>query len=431
MTSMTYDYIQDLLNFIHHSPSPYHTVQASRDYLDRAGFQALSLSEAWQLAPNGAYYVPLYDSGLIAFRTGSDVRRHLRLSAAHTDFPCLRIKYRPEIRQHGYLKLNAEVYGGLLRESWLDRPLSLAGTVALQGSDAFQPEIRLVDAGRPILTIPRLAIHMNRRANEGVELNPQKDLLPLMGLDQRELTDHFFLDFLSEKCRCLPEAILSWDLTVYPYEEGCRLGWHDEFVSSPRLDNLTSVLACLTGLAETAASDGLNVVALFDNEEVGSQTKQGADSHVLPDILRRIYHAFGLTDDDFSADLARAFMLSVDVAHAIHPNVPEKCDVTNQPVMGCGVALKIASSQRYAGDAAAVAVVKSLCRENDIPYQVFMNRSDIPGGSTLGSLLSANLPLRAMDIGIPITAMHSCRELMGAADQENLVRLIRAFFGHK
>ena len=153
---------------------------------------------------------------------------------------------------------------------------------------------------------------MNRRANEGVELNPQKDLLPLMGLDQRELTDHFFLDFLSEKCRCLPEAILSWDLTVYPYEEGCRLGWHDEFVSSPRLDNLTSVLACLTGLAETAASDGLNVVALFDNEEVGSQTKQGADSHVLPDILRRIYHAFGLTDDDFSADLARAFMLSVD-----------------------------------------------------------------------------------------------------------------------
>lgn len=426
---MTYDYIQDLLNFIHHSPSPYHTVQASRDYLDRAGFQALS--EAWQLAPNGAYYVPLYDSGLIAFRTGSDVRRHLRLSAAHTDFPCLRIKYRPEIRQHGYLKLNAEVYGGLLRESWLDRPLSLAGTVALQGSDAFQPEIRLVDAGRAILTIPRLAIHMNRRANEGVELNPQKDLLPLMGLDQRELTDHFFLDFLSEKCRCLPEAILSWDLTVYPYEEGCRLGWHDEFVSSPRLDNLTSVLACLTGLAETAASDGLNVVALFDNEEVGSQTKQGADSHVLPDILRRIYHAFGLTDDDFSADLARAFMLSVDVAHAIHPNVPEKCDVTNQPVMGCGVALKIASSQRYAGDAAAVAVVKSLCRENDIPYQIFMNRSDIPGGSTLGSLLSANLPLRAMDIGIPITAMHSCRELMGAADQESLVRLIRAFFSHK
>lgn len=146
MTSMTYDYIQDLLNFIHHSPSPYHTVHASRDYLDRAGFQALSLSEAWQLAPDGAYYVPLYDSGLIAFRTGSDVRRHLRLSAAHTDFPCLRIKYRPEIRQHGYLKLNAEVYGGLLRESWLDRPLSLAGTVALQSADAFQPEIRLIDA---------------------------------------------------------------------------------------------------------------------------------------------------------------------------------------------------------------------------------------------------------------------------------------------
>ena len=343
--------------------------------------------------------------------------------------------------------LPAQIYqlrsGGLRHVRLFERPENLRNIESGQQRTAQHGQFnacgrgfrrsrhRLVDAGRPILTIPRLAIHMNRRANEGVELNPQKDLLPLMGLDQRELTDHFFLDFLSEKCRCLPEAILSWDLTVYPYEEGCRLGWHDEFVSSPRLDNLTSVLACLTGLAETAASDGLNVVALFDNEEVGSQTKQGADSHVLPDILHRIYHAFGLTDDDFSADLARAFMLSVDVAHAIHPNVPEKCDVTNQPVMGCGVALKIASSQRYAGDAAAVAVVKSLCRENDIPYQVFMNRSDIPGGSTLGSLLSANLPLRAMDIGIPITAMHSCRELMGAADQESLVRLIRAFFSHK
>lgn len=428
---MTYDYIDSLLTFIHHSPSPYHTVQASRAYLDQAGFQALSLTETWHLARNRAYYIPLYDSGLVAFRTRSDVRRHLRLSAAHTDFPCLRLKYRPEIRQHGYLKLNAEVYGGLLRESWLDRPLSLAGSIALQSEDAFHPKVHLIDVGRPVLTIPRLAIHMNRRANEGVELNPQKDLLPVMGLDQRELTNHFFIDFLSEICHCLPEAILSYDLTVYPYEDGCRLGWHNEFVSSPRLDNLTSVLACLTGLVQEDKADGLNVTALFDNEEVGSQTKQGADSQILPDILHRIYHAFGLTDDEFSADLARAFMLSVDVAHAIHSNVPEKCDITNQPVMGHGVALKIASSQRYAGDAAAVAVVKSLCRENDIPYQVFMNRSDIPGGSTLGSLLSANLPLRAMDIGIPITAMHSCRELMGAADQESLIRLIRAFFGHK
>lgn len=272
---------------------------------------------------------------------------------------------------------------------------------------------------------------MNRQANDGVALNPQKDLLPVMGLDDQALTNHFFLDFLSEKCHCLPEAILSYDLTVYPCETGCSLGWHDEFISSPRLDNLTSVLACLMGLVKEDRADGLNVTALFDNEEVGSQTKQGADSQILPGILRRIYHAFGFTDDDFSADLGQAFMLSVDVAHAIHPNVPEKCDVTNQPIMGHGVALKIASSQRYAGDATAVAVVKALCRENEIPYQVFMNRSDIPGGSTLGSLLSANLPLRTMDIGIPITAMHSCRELMGAADEESLVRLIRAFFGHK
>jgi len=320
----------------------------------------------------------------------------------------------------------------MIRSTWLDRPLSLAGKIVLRSDDAYNPDVRYVDARRPLLTIPHLAIHMNPSVNDGEKLNPQKDMLPLFTqFGSTPTDDSFFPEFLADEFSLPAEDILSYELTVYPAEPPYLLGRNNEFISSSRLDNQTSVYACLMGLLNGTSTDGLNLIALFDNEEVGSQTKQGADSHVLPDILRRIYHAFGLTDDDFSADLARAFMLSVDVAHAIHPNVPEKCDVTNQPVMGCGVALKIASSQRYAGDAAAVAVVKSLCRENDIPYQVFMNRSDIPGGSTLGSLLSANLPLRAMDIGIPITAMHSCRELMGAADQESLVRLIRAFFGHK
>lgn len=424
---MSHDSIDTLLTFIADSPSPYHTVSTSRALLDEAGFTALSLEEApWHLQSDAAYYIPVYGSGLIAFRTGRHIRRHLRISAAHTDFPCLRIKQRPEIREKGYLKVNAEVYGGLLRESWLDRPLSLAGAVAIETEDPFRPKRHLIDLKRPVLTIPRLAIHMNRKANQGIELNPQKDLLPLLGLDEKAVTHHFFLDFLSETCRCLPEAILSYELTVYPTEPGCRLGWHNEFVSAPRLDNLTSVLASLSALVSAADADGLNVVALFDNEEVGSHTKQGADSV----ILSRIYHAFELTDDDLSADLSKGFMLSVDVAHAIHPNVPEKCDITNHPQMGRGVALKIAASQSYAGDAEAVAVLKGLCRRADIPYQIFMNRSDLPGGSTLGSLLSANLPIRTMDIGIPITAMHSCRELMGAADQQALTDLITTFFSH-
>ena len=431
MIVMSRDSIDTLLNFIDRSPSPYHTVAASKKLLDEAGFTALVPEETlWQLKADRAYYVPVYGSGLVAFRTGRDIRRHLRLSAAHTDFPALRIKQRPEIREKGYLKLNAETYGGLIRESWLDRPLSLAGAVALESDDPVRPKLRLIDLEKPVLTIPRLAIHMNRKTNQGIELNPQKDLLPVLGLDGKDVTKHFFLDFLSETCRCLPEAILSYELTVYPAESGCRLGWHDEFVSSPRLDNLTSVLASLLALVGADEADGLNVVALFDNEEVGSHTKQGADSAVLSRILGRIYHAFELTDDDLSADLAKGFMLSVDVAHAIHPNVPEKCDITNQPQMGRGVALKIASSQSYAGDAEAVAVLKGLCRKADIPYQIFMNRSDLPGGSTLGSLLSANLPIRTMDIGIPITAMHSCRELMGAADQDALTDLITAFFSH-
>lgn len=429
---MSHDAVDNLLTFISRCTSPYHTVAAAKALLDEAGFTALSPEEApWHLQANRAYYVPVYGSSLIAFRTGRDIRRQLRIGAAHTDFPCLRIKHNPEIREKGSLKVNAEVYGGLLRESWLDRPLSLAGAVALETSDPFRPNIRLIDMEKPLLTIPRLAIHMNRKANQGIELNPQKDLLPVMGLDGKDVTKHFFLDFLSERCRCLPEAILSYELSIYPTEKGCRLGWHDEFVSSPRLDNLTSVLAALTGLVQAAEADGLNVVALFDNEEVGSRTKQGADSVVLPAILRRIYGAFDRTDDELSADVSKGFMLSVDVAHAIHPNVPEKCDVTNQPQMGRGIALKIAGSQSYAGDAAAVAVVKGLCRKADIPHQIFMNRSDLPGGSTLGSLLSSHLPIRTMDVGIPITAMHSCRELMGAADQDSLNRLMTAFFSRQ
>lgn len=419
-----------LLSFIQKATSPYHTVLAAAAILRDHGFQELSLSEPWQVKPGHSYYLSVYDSTLVAFTLGSQLQNHLRIGAAHTDFPCLRVKPNCALTSHGYGKINTELYGGMIRESWLDRPLSLAGKVALRGSDAFHPQLRFVDIKKPVLTIPRLAIHMNRKVNEGVALNPQKDMLPLMTMTGTPSHTTYFQQLLGETCHCSLDDILAYELTVYPTEPGCLVGLHDEFISSPRLDNLTSVFACLSGIiaAQAQGAAGVNIIALFDNEEVGSRTKQGAASFVLPHLLERLYTALGQDRETYEQALGQAFLLSVDVAHALHPNVPEKCDPTNEPILGQGVALKTASNQTYAGDADAIAIIKALCQDGGIPYQQFVNRSDMVGGSTLGSLLSANLPIRTMDIGIPILAMHSARELMGAPDQAGLHSLLQRYF---
>lgn len=419
---------QRLLKFIAQAVSPYHTVKASIAMLKAAGFQELRSNEPWQIQPQHSYYISVYDSSLVAFTVGANPRANLRIAAAHTDFPCLRVKPAAAMAQHGYGKLNVELYGGMIRESWLDRPLSLAGKVVMHGHDPFNPSVSLMDASRPILTIPRLAIHMNSHVNDGVALNPQKDMLPLMTLTGQDTEPDYFLTFLADACSCQKQDILSYDLTVYPWEQGCLMGLHNELISSPRLDNLTSVYACMDSLIQTKGQDGLHMAVLFDNEEVGSRTKQGALSLLFPSLLESIYEALSYTRQDFRIDLSKAFVLSADVAHAMHPNVPEKCDPTNMPILGQGVALKMAASQSYASDAEATATIIDLCRSAHIPYQHFVNRSDMRGGSTIGSLLSSHLPVRTMDIGIPILAMHSARELMGTADQASLHRLISAFF---
>lgn len=418
----------DLLSFIQRASSPFHTVQESIRLLQNAGFMPLTVGTDWHLQPNHSYYVSLYDSTLIAFTIGSSPREHLRIAAAHTDFPCLRIKPSPMMTTQGYGKVNIELYGGLIRESWLDRPLSLAGKLVCRGADVFHPQRKLMDAQKPLLTIPRLAIHMNPKTNDGIALNPQKDMLPLLTLT--EDGSDFFTECLTQYGGCAAKDILSYDLSLYPFEEGCLLGLHDEFISSPRLDNLTSVYACLVGLRAASSHKGLQLIALFDNEEVGSHTKQGAASLVLPHVLTTIYESLGYTAQHCRQDMGAAFMLSLDVAHGLHPNVPEKCDPTNRPILGKGIAIKTANSQAYAGDAEAVAIITALCQHEQIPYQRFVNRADMRGGSTLGSLLSAMLPIRTMDIGIPILAMHSARELMGTADQEALCRLVTAFFSY-
>ena len=421
---------KELLNLIQKSTSPYHTVAASKELLLANGFTQLFLGEDWTLAPESKYFVTVFDSSLFAFRTGTAGSRGLKIAAAHTDFPCFRLKPAAEVSTQGYGTLNVEGYGGMIVSTWMDRPLSLAGKIVTRTSDPFKPQTHLEDFKRPLLSMSSLAIHMNREVNDGYKWNKQKDVLPLATMLGEDPEDkHFFQNFLAKELQAAPEDILSFELSTYPVEEGCTFGLKEEFISSGRLDNLTSCMGCLKGIINGKGTEGLKVACLFDNEEVGSNTKQGADSLVLNNLLRRIYGKLGLTEEALYEDMASGFMLSVDVAHALHPNYTDKCDITNKPLLGKGVVLKQACSQAYAGDAEAVAIVKGLCAAHGIPCQLFVNRSDIKGGSTLGSMASALTPIRTMDIGVALLAMHSARETMGAADQKALEDLITVFFG--
>ena len=415
----------DLIEFIDAATSPYQVVEQSTNLL-----RAVPMNEKTALSAGQVYSFPLYNTGIIFVAIGENAEKgHLRIACAHTDFPCLRVKSNPVLNVHGYGKLNVEVYGGMIRNTWMDRPLSLAGAVALRGADPFAPILRLVDFRRPLMIVPNLAIHMNRKVNEGVELKPQKDLLPLFfqNGDGDEDDTKKLLVLLAEELGVSAEDILSYDLNAYPYECGCLLGCDDAFLSAPRLDNLSSVKACMDAIREWNG-EGIRVVALFDNEEVGSRTKQGAGSTALAILLERVCYKLGLDREEYLRKVMEGFCLSVDVAHALHPNAPEKADPTNQPVLSGGTVLKVAANQSYAGDPEAFAVVAGLCEGAGIPYQVFTNHSDAVGGATLGSILSTQVPMRTMDIGAPILGMHSARETMGARDQFALTQLLMSFF---
>ena len=425
MTSEVQRCAEELIDFIDAAGSPYHVVEKCNELLG-----PVPLFEKKGIHEGQIYCFPLYHTGAVFVAIGKNARKApLRIACAHTDFPCLRIKPNPVIREHGYGKLNVEVYGGLIRNTWMDRPLSIAGAVALRGKHPFTPKLQLVDVRRPLMIVPNLAIHMNRKVNEGVELKPQKDLLPLFfqNGDGDEDDTKKLLVLLAEELGVSAEDILSYDLNAYPYERGCLLGCDNAFLSAPRLDNLSSVKACVDAL-HAWNGEGIRIVALFDNEEVGSRTKQGAGSTALAILLERVCWKMGLDREEYLKKVMEGFCLSVDVAHALHPNAPEKADPTNQPMLGGGTVLKVAANQSYAGDPEAFAVIAGLCEREGIPYQVFTNHSDAAGGATLGSILSAQLPMRTMDIGVPILGMHSARETMGSYDQFILTRLLTSFF---
>lgn len=423
--------INAFISLLEKSVSPYHAADEAMRLLDDEGFIPLKQSGNWQLELGKSYYVKCFGTMLIAFHVGSRYTpgESFRLAACHTDWPCYYIKPDPERIAGGCAKLSIEPYGGMIHNTWLDRPLSAAGVVTVKTENVLQPERRLVDFGKAILTIPNLAIHMNRNVNKGVELNPNKDMLPIAATVEKEFNkDGWFVKKLAELMGVNVDDILSYDLCLYNAEKPALVGFDEDILTSPRLDNITSAFALLNGISECKREHGITAAVFFDNEEVGSGTKQGADSATLGMMLEKITNTLGANRSDYIDSLNSGFMLSCDVAHAKHPNHEELSDTSCNAVMNAGVTIKMNYEQHYATEAVGIGIIEGICKKYDIPYQRFMNRPDMRGGGTLGSYAASQLGMSTIDIGVPMLAMHSCRETMGAKDQLAMNALVMRYF---
>ncbi|MDD6784855.1 MAG: M18 family aminopeptidase [Eggerthellales bacterium] len=424
-------YTQGLMDFIQANPCNFFVVASQAAQLDAAGYVRLDESAEWNIVPGGKYYVTRNGSALVAFRVPVQVQPQAPLPflimASHSDAPTLRIKTNPEIVTAGaYTTLNVELYGGALLSTWFDRPLSAAGRLMVRTPEG--PQMRLVNLDRDLMVIPSLAIHQNRKSNSGYEYNVQKDLLPLFGNGQAGR----ILTLAAEAVGVAEEDVLAHELVLYPRMAPCVWGASEEFISAPHLDDVQCAYASLTGFLEAGAANAADpfipVHVVFDNEEVGSGTKQGAASTFLRDTLERLAEALGCSPAQYKRALAASFMLSGDNGHALHPNYQEKCDPTNRPVLGGGVLIKHAANQKYTTDAASEAIVRTLAEQAGVPVQDFVNRSDEPGGSTLGNLSSAQVAVATADVGVAQLAMHSSYETCSAADTAHLVALARQLF---
>lgn len=422
---------QRLFEMLRAGVTPFMCVEECEKRLGEAGFEKIDYADAWTLVPGGKYMMNHYGTALFAFTVGEEWQATdgIRMAAAHTDYPCFRIKPNADFVTNGYAQINLEVYGGPILNTWFDRPLGVAGRVALRSENPFEPKMVLYRSEKPLLTIPNLAIHMNREVNKGVEINNQTDLMPILDcLTEEQKDTKYFIQFLAKELGVEEQDILDFELFVYLMEEPMYIGIEDTMISAPRLDNQTSVSALVSALTEGTRANGINLIALFDHEEIGNTSKQGAASTFLHDLVIRILHTLGATEEETNRAIYQSMLLSVDVAHGIHPNKTGKMDITNKPVLGRGICIKEASSQSYATDAEAISIFRQICDSREVPYQIFVNRSDVRGGGTLGAVASALLPIKTVDIGIPLLAMHSSRELMGAADMDSLANAVTAFF---
>lgn len=415
------------------SASAFACVEYNLERLKKAGFEELDYKEAWDLKKGGKYVMKHYGTTLYAFTIGDEYEScdAIRMAAAHTDYPCLRIKPKADFKTEGYTQVNLEVYGGPILNTWYDRPLGVAGRVIIRTKDAFAPKQVLYTSKKPLMIIPNLAIHMNREVNDGVKINKQVDLMPVVDITTgEELSQDYFLDYIAEELKVEKKDILDFELNTFLFEEPSYVGIADTMISAPHLDNHTSVVGCVSALIDSQAKKGIHLIALFDHEEIGNRSKQGAASFFTRDLLVRILRSLGCGEEEIDRSIYGGMLLSVDVAHGLHPNKKEKMDITNHPVLGKGFCIKSACSQSYATDAEAISVLMGICDEKQIPYQRFVNRSDVVGGGTLGGVASTILPMNTVDIGIPLLGMHSARELMAAADMDSLKDAITAYFNY-
>lgn len=421
---MYYETAEKLLTFIRKSPTAFHAVDTMKNILAEQGFQELSEKDYWKLVPGGQYMVTRNNSALIAFSIPENAPRRFHIMASHSDSPTFKIKENPEITvEKAYVKLNVEKYGGMLMSPWFDRPLSVAGRVVV--SENGEIKEKLVDIDRDLLMIPSLAIHMNREVNSGYAYNPQKDLLPLYGTAGTEET---FGKTIAEAAGVREEDILSHDLFLYSRTRGAVWGAEKEFVSAGRLDDLQCAFASMEGLLSGEKKKSIAVHCVMDNEEVGSGTKQGAASTFLKDTLLRINSGLGRTYEEYLMSLADSFMISADNAHALHPNYTDMTDPVNRPLLNKGIVIKYNANQKYCTDAVSAARFKDICTRAEVPFQTFINRSDMAGGSTLGNISNTQVPVNTVDIGLPQLAMHSPYETAGVKDTYSLIKAAELFF---
>lgn len=414
---------RDLLHFINKSPSPFHAARGIKAAFVYDHAIELREEDDWEISPGNKYVVTRNGSAVIAFSVPKEMPKDFRIIAAHCDSPTFRIKENAEIEDGPYVRLNVEGYGGMIMSTWLDRPLGVAGRVIVRENGHLVP--KLISTSKPVLVIPSLAIHMNREVNQGYKWNVQKDLLPLYGMAGGKLS---FMDVIAAEAKCKKEDILGHDLSLVSLVPGTIWGAEDSFISSPRLDDLQCAFAAFRGYTMGTKQSHLSVFALFDNEEVGSGTRQGAGSTFLADTLLRLAEALGISHARLLAMLARSFMISADNAHAVHPNYAGESDPVNRPVLNGGIVLKFNASQKYCTDGWSAAHFRALCEEADVPVQVFTNRSDKAGGSTLGNIAMSQVSVPAVDIGLPQLAMHSSYETAGIRDTAYLVLAAAKFF---
>ena len=424
--------IKSLLNFLDSSPCNFYAVHTVREILINNGFAEKSLEDALTAQPGEKFFVTKNHSAIFAFAVGKKpvADTGLKIIAAHSDSPCFRVKPHAEMLcEGGIVKLNTEVYGGPILYTWFDRPLSLAGRVLLKGNDALHPITRLVKIDRPLFSISHLAIHFNRAVNEGNKISKQKDMLPIIAKVNNTLeAENMLLHLVADELQVDTGDIIDFDLLVYNTEKATTFGLNNEFISAGRLDDLSMVHAAIEAIIDVKDDNATCVAAIFDNEETGSGTKQGAGSPVLANVIQRMVESQGGNYDGYCRALAKSFLVSADNAHAFHPNYAEKYDPTNHPALGGGPCIKINANCKYMSDAHSAAIFKSLCIEAGAPFQYFVNHSDVAGGSTLGNILTGQMDIAGVDVGNPLLAMHSVRETGSVTDHINMIKVFKQFF---